>query len=143
MEIKRFVFDTNVLVSALVFKSKRPTEAIGQGILRGIVLASGATLKEYELKLMDEKFDLFAARATRQESLFLFTDRCILINPTETITDCRDAGDNKFLELAVAATASAIITGDKDLLDLHPFRHIPILSPADFIRWMAEIDLAS
>jgi len=52
----------------------------------------------------------------------------------EAITDCRDPEDNKFLELAVSANASCIITGDKDLLILHPFRNIPILNAVDFIN---------
>lgn len=51
-----------------------------------------------------------------------------------TITACRDPKDNKFLELAVAAKASCIITGDKDLLELHPFRGIPILTVNDFLN---------
>ncbi|WP_459868116.1 putative toxin-antitoxin system toxin component, PIN family [Endothiovibrio diazotrophicus] len=49
------------------------------------------------------------------------------------MTECRDPKDNKFLELAVAGGASALITGDQDLLALHPFRGIPILAPADFL----------
>ena len=38
----------------------------------------------------------------------------------------------KFLELAVTAEASCIITGDQDLLVLQPFDDIQILSAADF-----------
>ena len=53
---------------------------------------------------------------------------------SETINECRDPKDNKFLELAVSAKASCIITGDKDLLELHPFRGIPILNAADFLN---------
>ena len=40
----------------------------------------------------------------------------------EQITECRDAKDNKFLELAVCGHATFLISGDKDLLVLHPFR---------------------
>lgn len=47
---------------------------------------------------------------------------------------CRDAKDNKYLELALAAQADAIISGDEDLLVLHPWRGIPILRPAEFLR---------
>jgi uncharacterized protein len=53
---------------------------------------------------------------------------------SETVTDCRDPKDNKFLELAISANASCIITGDKDLLILHPFRNISILNAVDFIN---------
>lgn len=47
---------------------------------------------------------------------------------------CRDPKYNLFLELALAAEASAIVTGDKDLLVLHPFRSIPIISAEDFLE---------
>jgi len=57
-----------------------------------------------------------------------------IFSPTEIITDCRDPKDNKFLELAVEANASCIVTGDKDLLVLDPFRGIPILTAADFLK---------
>ena len=53
---------------------------------------------------------------------------------SETITECRDPNDDKFLELAVSTNASCIVTGDKDLLVLHPFRGIPILNAADFFN---------
>jgi len=52
----------------------------------------------------------------------------------EKINDCRDPKDNKFLDLAISANASCIITGDKDLLMLNPFRGIPIINAVDFIN---------
>lgn len=55
------------------------------------------------------------------------------IAPDVSITDCRDPKDNKYLELAISANASCIISADKDLLVLHPFRGIPILNAVDFI----------
>ena len=51
--------------------------------------------------------------------------------PSHTVTDCRDAADNKYLELAAAA--DAIVSSDADLLCLHPWRGIPILRPADYL----------
>jgi predicted nucleic acid-binding protein len=57
-----------------------------------------------------------------------------ILPQTHTITACRDPKDNKFLELAFAANASCIITGDKDLLILHPFKNIPIVSASDFLK---------
>jgi len=45
-----------------------------------------------------------------------------LITINETIDICRDPKDNKFLELAISGKATHIITGDKDLLELYPFR---------------------
>ncbi len=50
------------------------------------------------------------------------------------VTDiCRDSKDNKYLELAVSGKAESIITGDKDLLILHPFQSINIVTVNDFL----------
>jgi predicted nucleic acid-binding protein len=57
-----------------------------------------------------------------------------LVTITERITECRDPTDDKFLELAVSERADLVLTGDKDLLVLNPFRDIPIVSPATFVR---------
>jgi uncharacterized protein len=56
-----------------------------------------------------------------------------LIDTTEPIAICRDPKDDKFLELAIDGNADYIVTGDADLLVLHPFRGIQILKPKDFL----------
>jgi putative PIN family toxin of toxin-antitoxin system len=57
-----------------------------------------------------------------------------LVEVATAIAECRDTRDNKFLELAVDGKADYIISGDEDLLVLHPFRGIPILTARDFLR---------
>jgi predicted nucleic acid-binding protein len=52
---------------------------------------------------------------------------------TEVVTDCRDPKDNKFLELAVSGRATHIVTGDPDLLTLHPFRGVAIMTAQAFL----------
>ncbi|MFV1981484.1 MAG: putative toxin-antitoxin system toxin component, PIN family [Rhodothermia bacterium] len=56
-----------------------------------------------------------------------------LIEVVETIQACRDPKDNKYLEAAVSGGAECIVSGDDDLLVLHPFRRIPILRPRAFL----------
>ncbi len=51
-----------------------------------------------------------------------------------TIRVCRDSRDDKFLELAVDGRANMILTGDEDLLALHPFRGIAIHTPAQYLE---------
>lgn len=51
----------------------------------------------------------------------------------ESIAVCRDPRDDKFLELAVSGLATHIVSGDQDILELHPFRGIPVLSPRAFL----------
>jgi predicted nucleic acid-binding protein len=57
-----------------------------------------------------------------------------LVAISERIAACRDPKDDKFLELAVSGKAEVIVSGDGDLLDLNPFRGIPIVTPATFVR---------
>ena len=57
-----------------------------------------------------------------------------LVTITKRITACRDATDDRFLELAVNGSATVIVSGDADLLALNPFRSIPIVAPASFAQ---------
>ncbi len=60
------------------------------------------------------------------------------VEVTDVITACRDAKDNKFLEVAVSGRASHIITGDEDLLVLHPFRGIAVVAPQAFLTSLLD-----
>lgn len=53
--------------------------------------------------------------------------------PDHTVTDCRDAKDDKYLELALAAGAAVIVSSDADLLVLHPWRGVRILQLAAYL----------
>ncbi len=55
------------------------------------------------------------------------------IRITEIIEVCRDVKDNMLLELAVSGNAGYLVTGDKDLLVLDPFRGIRIVTPRQFL----------
>ena len=56
-----------------------------------------------------------------------------IVEVVQQVRACRDPHDDKFLEAAVNGRADVIITGDKDLLELHPFRGIAIVGPADYL----------
>ena len=56
-----------------------------------------------------------------------------MFEPVERVTDCRDMKDNKYLELALAAGASIIVSSDHDLLILDPWRGIRIVRPVDYV----------
>lgn len=54
------------------------------------------------------------------------------------IRACRDPNDDKFLEVAVNGEADLIVSSDQDLLALHPFMDVPILSPADYLKSVGD-----
>lgn len=100
----------------------------------GVLLFSMEVAEELADVLRREKFDRYATRKIRDEFLGALIQESVFVEVIEKIQVCRDAKDNKFLELAVGGSASCLITGDDDLLILHPFRGIAILSPRQFLE---------
>ncbi len=129
----RFVFDTNVLVRAVLIGSSRPAEAFWKARQRGDILLSLTVAEELNDVLGREKFDRYINREERERFLAAFIQAAKFIEVSEQIAACRDPKDDKFLELAVSGHANCIVTGDDDLLVLHPFRNIPILSVEQFL----------
>ena len=138
MTSARFVVDTNILISVALAADSVPAMAFERAIQLGVVVYSESTFKEFCQTLNKPKLAKRISDLSRTFLVDLFIAEFVRIQPTETIADCRDPKDNKFLELAVAGGASAIITGDQDLLALHPYRGIQILAPADFLAQYAD-----
>lgn len=130
----RYVFDTNVLVSALIFKDSKPDRAFRHALQNGQILLSLTTLEEIDEVMRREKFERYVTAEEREEFLEALIGRARFVEPAEQIKVCRDPKDDKFLELAVSGEAYHIISGDDDLLVLSPFRGIEILSVDDFLK---------
>ena len=134
MEAKnRYVFDTGVLVGAALFSDSVPGRAMREALCRGRLLLSQATAEEVAEVLSRSKFDRYVSGPTRKRFLAALVREAVVVEPDQSFAACRDHKDDKFLELAVCGKASALIAGDKDLLVLHPFRGIPIVTPAAFL----------
>lgn len=131
---KIFVFDTNSLVSAFLLPKSITRKAFDVGWERGILAHSRETLTELVEVLTRRKFDKYISLEDRFKAINLLELRSQLIEVREPVIACRDPKDDKFLALTLAIKADCLVTGDKDLLVLHPFRDIPILSPSDFLN---------
>lgn len=129
-----FVIDTNTLISAFIFRYSAPRQAFEKAVRKGKVFASLETYNEFSEVLLRPKFDKYISLENKLLVLSQFKELAFFSTISETIVACRDPKDNKFLELAVSVNASCIITGDKDLLELHPFRNIPIINTVDFLN---------
>ena|ERR1700761_3735274 len=132
--INRFVIDTNTLISAFLLSSSSVAAQAYYKIKgQGDIVISEAVFDEFSDVFVRPKFDKYLSLANRLAVIQDFKDIMHLIPVTVSIDACRDPKDNKFLELAIEADAVCIITGDKDLLVLNPFRNIAILTPAEFL----------
>lgn len=134
-ELKKcVVFDTNALVSAALFINSIPAKAFDLAYENYQLIISTTTLTEFKEVLSRDKFKKYAGKEYQETFVEKYYNASNLITTTTKITSCRDPKDNKFLELAVDGNASVIVTGDRDLLDLHPFRDIQILTPSGFLE---------
>ena len=129
----RVVLDTNVVVSTLLFGGRAMgwiADAWQSG--RATPLASAQTTTELVRVLGYPKFRL--SQAERDELLGEYLPWCEAaeVDRLVDVPDCRDPDDRIFLELAVSASADALVTGDGDLLVLAPVLDMPVLTPTAF-----------
>lgn len=127
----RVVFDTNVLISALVFPGKQADLALNRAIDgRDELLMSRAILDEL-LTVLARKFSRDREQLSRL-AVWL-SDLATWITPTTHISQLADEPDNRILECAITGKAEAIVTGDGELLALGKFEGIPILTLREYL----------
>ena len=130
----RVVVDTNVLVSRLILPQSLPAKALSRAALEARLLISEATMYELADALARPKFDRYVSVEDRKGFLQLLGHIAEFVPVIQLVRECRDPKDDKFLDVALNGRADVIITGDADLLALHPWRRVAILSPADYLR---------
>ena len=135
----RFVFDTNAVISALLLPRSVARQAFDQALHVGEILISQETVAELYDVLQRKGFEKYVTEDERIEFIAAFVREARLVEVTHRIRVCRDPTDDKFLELALSGQATCIVSGDKDLLVLHPFRGIPILTPRQFLSFVRTL----
>lgn len=132
----RAVIDTSILVRAVL----KPSGTVGP-ILD--LLAANRYLMLYSEEILAEIIDVFSRpRLSRRFPLEAPDAETVIdlillrgeeVFPTHSRAVCRDPKDDKFLDVAVEGRANVIVTGDEDLLVLHPYEGIPIVGAAGFL----------
>ena len=130
---RRVVVDTGILVSAALRPESVPALALEKCLLEYDVCVSAATLAELHTVLSRPKFDPYLPLALRLDFVEGYRQRAYLVEVTQTVSDCVDPGDNKFLALALAAEAELIVASAPHLTTMHPRRGIAIMPPAVFL----------
>jgi uncharacterized protein len=131
---KLFVVDTSTLISAHLLPESKPRKAYDLVCSLGVTVFSISTFHEFGTTFTREKFERYQSLDNRLLMIKFIEQRSHFKEISIRLKVCRDPTDDMFLELALGCGASAIITSDPDLLELNPFREIPILSPADFLK---------
>jgi len=130
--MKKAVVDTNLFVSALLGSSTNQALYRAFRERRFTLILSTDLLTELAEVLTRPQLHLPSGEIS--ELLRLIGQEAEIVRVTHRVKDCRDPKDNIVLESALAGKADAIVTGDKDLLALHPYRGISILLSSSFIK---------
>jgi len=131
MKAERFVVDSNVLISAALRTTSPPARLIdAMSNAAAILVFSEETQAEFAGRLMKSKFDRYVSTALREKFLAQVDAVSEYVFIANRPMGCRDRSDDKFLETAVSGQADCLVSGDNDLLRLHPFQGIPVLQPA-------------
>lgn len=130
---ERVVLDTNVLLSGLFSSTSTPARAVERAVREDRILTSTQTLRELAKQLLSPRFDRYVPRERRMALLDRLAPNLELVEIVQRVRASRDPKDDPFLEVAVNGSADVVVTGDRDLLVLHPFRGIDIVQPADYL----------
>jgi putative PIN family toxin of toxin-antitoxin system len=134
----RTVIDTNIWISFLISNLLKGFDAL---ILSGkiAIITSEEQLNEIIEVLHRPKFRKHISEDDISEFLAILYKTAKIVKTGNEIKDCRDMKDNFILEIAMAGNASVIVTGDKDLLELNPYRGKKIVTPKEFELIMSAL----
>jgi putative PIN family toxin of toxin-antitoxin system len=121
------------LVCAILFPRAIPAKAVATVFTKTDFLISTPLLDERSQVLQRTKFDPIVTLDRRKLFLSRISEYLVAVDPAVQVSDCRNPKDNMLLELALSGAADLIVSGDSDLLTLHPWRGVAILRPADFL----------
>jgi putative PIN family toxin of toxin-antitoxin system len=127
----KVVFDTNILVSALVFPGGRGEAALRRIIEEQDQLVISKPILDELLRILARKFSRDAEELAHV-AVFL-SGFAVSVRPRRKLQVVKDELGNRILECALAGHAEAIVTGDHVLLSLREYRGVRIISLREYL----------
>jgi putative PIN family toxin of toxin-antitoxin system len=136
----RVVVDTNLIISATLWggQPRRLLDLIR--VSKAQLLTSSDIINELKVTLQYSKFDQrFRAIGRKIEDVIEAYQKITeAVTPADLPEDViRDKKDRMVLA-AVGGIASHLVSGDKDLLNLHEYENIMILTATQFIDYLTK-----
>lgn len=127
----RIVIDTNLWISFLIGKTLSGLEE--HISCQDVVIIFSEELFDELIEVVHRpKLRKYFSLEDIRELVALLEMKAIVVEVKEHVFECRDAKDNFLLDLCIAGKADYLVTGDADLLTLHPFRDTKIVTYRDF-----------
>ncbi len=136
--VTRVVLDTNVLVSALLFKGKLSGFVALWQEGRLAPLLSKETFGELRKVLTYPKFALDQEEigAILEDAILPFFEIVDPVEPIEGVST--DPDDDPFIECAVSGRAEFVVTGDAQLVGLKRYKTVRFVTPSEFLERFAS-----
>ena len=128
----RVVFDTNILVSALVFPGGLGEQALRRVLGETDQLVTSRAIIDELLEVLARKFERNAEELAHV-AVFV-SEVATVVAPRRRHRVVKDDPDNRILECAIAGRAQVIVTGDKALLALERFKNIRLISLRSYLE---------
>jgi uncharacterized protein len=139
----RVVVDTNIWISAALSVTGAPAQMLRRVLQLGVPVFSEATFAELEVRLWKPKFDRYISMDVRRALLRdanAAAHWVVIPEQIAAVAYSRDEDDDKFIHTALAASATWLVTGDKDLLVLQKVLSVEILTPSAALERMSLND---
>lgn len=134
--IRKVVIDTNIYISA-IFWGGNPREVVDLGRDGKISIFTSLEIQKEIDRILSTKFGLSDEETGQILIDFSTFTSWVKASRKIAVVD-KDPDDDKFIECAVSAGASYVITGDDHLLELERYQDIEILNAADFLSIIAK-----
>lgn len=137
------VVDTNVLLSAALVPHSVPAELVDMLLAESRLIFSPETFAELESRIWKPKFDRYLPIERRRHILHELDACALWVNVPAEISGLswsRDVKDDPFIHAALAAGATRLISGDDDLLCLHPLNNLHIVTPRAALDEINNLD---
>lgn len=127
----KVVFDTNIYISAFVFKGGSAEKAIQRILDNRDILVISKPIMEETLRILAEKFDRDIEQLSR--TAVFMSEIAITVKPRSRVDILSDEPDNRILECAIAGFAEKVVTGDKAMLKLGSYKGVEIITLRSYL----------
>jgi len=127
----RIILDTNLWISFLISNNfDKLTQLLLSNRIK--LLFSNELLEEFLNVVNMPKLRKYFSKTKLSSLMQQVNAHAEFVEVTSIVNDCRDIKDNFLLALAIDGNADFLLTGDKDLLVLNPYRSTKILTLTEF-----------
>ncbi|MBP7280830.1 MAG: putative toxin-antitoxin system toxin component, PIN family [Leptospiraceae bacterium] len=129
----KIFIDTNVWISYFLSRTFGNLESIlSKKEIK--IYTSLEQIDELERVLRYPKLKKYFSEEAIIDILKFVSEKSNVVSIKRIIQDCRDPEDNYILDIGTQFHLDYIITGDEDLLALHPYKKIQVIKIAKFIE---------